>query len=115
MVSFITGILPNVIHTEVNINQNTLIYICINRKGLYAGTATAALGICGALAYCAEGERVSPPRRRIVYDMTEDHISTLENHPDMQLKFVQVIFRHGARTPLSEIKSLEPVSFCVQV
>ena len=47
--------------------------------------------------------------------MTEDHISSLENHPDMQLKFVQVIFRHGARTPLSEIKNLEPVSLCPSV
>ncbi|XP_072047855.1 lysophosphatidic acid phosphatase type 6-like [Amphiura filiformis] len=77
------------------------------RKALYAGTASVTASLCGIVAYCAD----KASSRRIVYDMTEDHIASLENHSDLELKFVQVFFRHGARTPLSELKAIEPVEW----
>lgn len=82
-----------------------------NRRAIYAGSATLG-GLCGILAYCAEEKKSGASQQRIVHHMTEDHIEFLENRPDLQLKFVQVFFRHGARTALISLKpeELEPVN-----
>ncbi|XP_061483971.1 lysophosphatidic acid phosphatase type 6 [Rhineura floridana] len=64
----------------------------------------ARVGILGTLAYCVAS------KRRVLAEPRRSKTPRSSNDP-LELKLVQVLFRHGARTPLRPIPDVEQVEW----
>uniref|UniRef100_A0A8C8VF55 Lysophosphatidic acid phosphatase type 6 n=1 Tax=Pelusios castaneus TaxID=367368 RepID=A0A8C8VF55_9SAUR len=65
----------------------------------------ARVGVLGTLAFCVHH------RREALAELKRDGNQHSSDSPQLQLKLVQVIFRHGARTPLRPIPKAEQVEW----
>ncbi|CAM4455645.1 lysophosphatidic acid phosphatase type 6 [Lepidochelys kempii] len=65
----------------------------------------ARAGVVGTLAFCVHQKRVA------LAELRRDKTQYSSDRPQLELKLVQVIFRHGARTPLRPIPKPEQVEW----
>ncbi|XP_006124305.2 lysophosphatidic acid phosphatase type 6 [Pelodiscus sinensis] len=65
----------------------------------------ARVGLLGTLAFCVHQKRV------VVAELRRDKTQHSSTRHQLELKLVQVIFRHGARTPLRPVPKQEQVEW----